>query len=167
VARSGGDRLAHSPRRRRGAVAAHSPAALAPHSPGALFPAAGRCAPKTFAIPTPVRSFRVAARIPYPSGGIAAAIRMDIMATPAWRYEVEKTVDQRLERLGVHVEYIQSDVTEIKAQIKQVSQSLTSKVDSLIQAVSDLNVRRAFDRVWFMLMSAALLGIMAKAFKWI
>jgi len=89
------------------------------------------------------------------------------MATAAWRYEVEKTVEQRLERLEVHVEHIQSDVTEIKAQIKEVDQRLTGKIDRLIQAVSDLNVGRAFDRVWFLLMGAALLGILAKAFKWI
>ena len=100
------------------------------------------------------------------------------MATAAWRMEVEKTVEQRLERLEVHVEHIQSDVTEIKAsvremdqrlggQIKEVDLRLTGKIDKLIQAVSDLNVGRAFDRVWFMLMSAALLGIMAKACKWI
>jgi hypothetical protein len=92
---------------------------------------------------------------------------MDLMATAAWRYEVEKTVEQRLERLEVHVEHIQSDVTEIKAQIKEVDQRLTGKIDRLIQAVSDLNVGRAFDRVWFLLMGAALLGILAKAFKWI
>jgi uncharacterized ion transporter superfamily protein YfcC len=89
------------------------------------------------------------------------------MATAAWRLEVEKTVEQRLERLEVHVEHIQSDVTEIKAQIKEVDQRLTGKIDHLIQAVSDLNVGRAFDRVWFLLMGAALLGILAKAFKWI
>jgi len=92
---------------------------------------------------------------------------MDLMATAVWRYEVEKTVEQRLERLEVHVEHIQSDVTEIKAQIKEVDQRLTGKIDRLIQAVSDLNVGRAFDRVWFLLMGAALLGILAKAFKWI
>lgn len=100
------------------------------------------------------------------------------MATAAWRLEVEKTVEQRLERLEVHVEHIQSDVTEIKAklgemdqrlsgQIKEVDLRLTGKIDHLIQAVSDLNVGRAFDRVWFLLMGAALLGILAKAFKWI
>jgi prefoldin subunit 5 len=30
-----------------------------------------------------------------------------------------------------------------------------------------LHAARAFDRVWWLLMSAALLGIMARAFKWI
>ncbi len=122
------------------------------------------------------------------------------MAVAVWRYEVEKTVEQRLERLEVHVEHIQSDVTESKAQIKEMDQRLTGKIDALderltgkidalderltgkidaldqrvmgkidhlIEAVSDLRVGRAFDRVWFLLMGAALLGILAKAFKWI
>jgi phage shock protein A len=107
------------------------------------------------------------------------------MAALVWRFEVEKTVEQRLERLEVHVEHIQSDVTEVKAKLgemdqrlmaieqrltaqnKELDQKLTAKIDKLIEGVADLHVRRAFDRVWFMLMSAALLGIMAKAFKWI
>jgi DNA anti-recombination protein RmuC len=118
------------------------------------------------------------------------------MAARVWRFEVEKTVEQRLERLEVHVEHIQSDVTEVKAKLgemdqrlmaieqrltaqnkeleqrltaqnKELDQKLTAKIDKLIEGVADLNGRRAFDRVWFMLMSAALLGIMAKAFKWI
>ncbi|HXR91237.1 MAG TPA: hypothetical protein VN750_13270 [Steroidobacteraceae bacterium] len=144
------------------------------------------------------------------------------MATPAWRLEVEKTVEQRLERLEVHVEHIQSDVTELKgklsemdhrlsgqikevdlrltgkidaldqkltAQIREVDQRLTGKIDALekkltdqmdvlekklgdkidtlIQGASDLKVGRFVDRVWYMLMSAGLLWVMAKAFKWI
>ena len=100
------------------------------------------------------------------------------MATAAWRLEVEKTVEQRLERLEVHVEHIQSDITEIKSNVREMDQRLTrkidaleeklaGKIDNLIQAVSDLKVGRFVERVWYMLMSAGLLWVMAKAFKWI
>jgi hypothetical protein len=51
--------------------------------------------------------------------------------------------------------------------IDSLDQRLTSKIDALIQAVADLKLSRAFDRVWWLLMSAALLGIMGRAFKWI
>jgi len=32
---------------------------------------------------------------------------------------------------------------------------------------SALHAARAFDRVWWLLMSGALLGVMARAFKWL
>jgi hypothetical protein len=34
-------------------------------------------------------------------------------------------------------------------------------------AIAALHSARAFDRVWWLLMSGALLGVMARAFKWI
>jgi hypothetical protein len=37
--------------------------------------------------------------------------------------------------------------------------------DDLVQAITDLKVGHALDRVWWLLMSAALLGVMARAFK--
>src|SRR6185312_8567149 len=106
------------------------------------------------------------------------------MATAAWRMEVEKTVEQRLDRIEVHVEHIQSDVSEIKAKlcetdkridtveqkltgkIEALDQKLTGKLDAITQALNALNVGRAYDKVWFLLIGAALLAIMAKAFKW-
>jgi chromosome segregation ATPase len=129
------------------------------------------------------------------------------MATPAWRFEVEKTVEQRLERLEVHVEHIQSDVSELKVDFRRLNDKIdaldekltgkidaldekltgkidaldekltgkidaldhkvTGKIDGLAQAIADLKVGRALDRVWWLLLSAALLGVMARGFKWI
>ena len=111
------------------------------------------------------------------------------MATPAWRFEVEKTLEQRLERIEVHVEHIQEDVSELKARLTEtdkrptgsidaveqkltgridaLEQKLTGKLDAIVKALNDLNVGRAYDKVWFLLMSAALLAVLAKAFKWI
>lgn len=100
------------------------------------------------------------------------------MATAAWRFEVEKTVEQRLERLEVHVEHIQSDVSEIKATLNETDKRLTGKIDALerkltdkldaiAETLNDLKVGRAYDKVWFLLMTAGLLWVIAKAFKWI
>jgi hypothetical protein len=44
---------------------------------------------------------------------------------------------------------------------------LSTKIDSVVQSIAELRIGRALDRVWWLLMSGALLGIMARAFKWI
>ena len=59
------------------------------------------------------------------------------MATAAWRMEVEKTVEQRLERLEVHVEHIQSDVTEIKANVREMDQRLGGQIKEVDLRLSD------------------------------
>jgi hypothetical protein len=51
--------------------------------------------------------------------------------------------------------------------IDGVNKDLSGKIDTVIQAIADLKIGRALDRVWWLLMSGALLGIMARAFKWI
>jgi len=55
----------------------------------------------------------------------------------------------------------------LTGKIDGVDQKFTGKFDSIAQAISDLKIGHAHDRVWWLLMSAALLGIMARAFKWI
>src|SRR5262249_50095747 len=98
---------------------------------------------------------------------------------------------------------IQSDVTEIKTEVRRlndkvdalddkiydtekrltakiegVDQKLSGKIEALKDAFSDFKLQmeksfaelrfgRMLDRVWYLLMSAALLGVMARAFKWI
>ncbi len=107
------------------------------------------------------------------------------MAQPALKFELEETVEERVARLEVNVEHMRSDISDIKIDVRRlnykidgvnrdltgkidaVDQKLSAKIDSLIQAIADLKIGRALDRVWWLLMSGALLGIMARAFKWI
>ncbi len=67
---------------------------------------------------------------------------------------------------------------KLTGKIDGVDQKLTGKFDSLKDVVSalainmerqfgELRTARALDRVWWLLMSGALLGIMARSFKWI
>jgi chromosome segregation ATPase len=74
---------------------------------------------------------------------------------------------------------------KLAAKIDGVDQRLTGKVDSLKDVVTSLAISmekqfanieksfgalrtaRAFDRVWYLLMTGGILGIMARAFKWI
>ena len=89
-------------------------------------------------------------------------------------FELEDPVEERVAILEANVEHIRSDISDIKVEQRRLSdkidgvdQKLTSKIDSLIQVIADMRVGRALDRVWYLLMSGALLGIMARAFKWI
>jgi chromosome segregation ATPase len=56
---------------------------------------------------------------------------------------------------------------KLMRKIDGVDQKFTGKIDSIAQAISDLKIGHAHDRVWWLLMSAALLGITARSFKWI
>jgi len=67
---------------------------------------------------------------------------------------------------------------KLTGKIDTVDQKLSGKIDGLKDSTAnlaltiekgfaDLKVARALDRVWWLLMSAASLGIMARAFKWI
>lgn len=66
----------------------------------------------------------------------------------------------------------------IMAQLDCFEQRLTGKLDSLKDVVTALAINmekqfgtlraaRAFDRVWYLLMTGGILGIMARAFKWL
>ena len=67
---------------------------------------------------------------------------------------------------------------KLSAKIDGVDQKLSIKIESVKDLVTNLAINveksfaalhaaRAFDRVWWLLMSGALLGVMARAFKWI
>jgi len=67
---------------------------------------------------------------------------------------------------------------KLTTKIDGVDQRLTGKSDSLKDVVTALAINiekqfgarrtaRALDRVWWLRMSSALLGIMARAFKWL
>ena len=118
------------------------------------------------------------------------------MAMPALKLEMEMPVQERAARLEANVDHIQKDVADTRIDIRRlndkidsVDQKLSTKIDNVdhklsakIDAVKDsvstlaismekafaaLHSARAFDRVWWLLMSGALLGVMARAFKWI
>lgn len=87
-----------------------------------------------------------------------------------------------IRRLGDKMDGVDQKLT---AKIDGVDQRLTGKIDSLKDVVTALAINmekqfanveksfgalrtaRAFDRVWWLIMSAGILSIMARAFKWI
>jgi t-SNARE complex subunit (syntaxin) len=114
------------------------------------------------------------------------------MAMPALKLEMETPVEERVARLEANVDHIQKDVADTRIDIRRlndkidsVDQKLSAKIDgvkdsvtalainmeksfaNVEKAIAALHSARAFDRVWWLLMSGALLGVMARAFKWI
>jgi len=113
------------------------------------------------------------------------------MAIPALKIDLEAPLEDRVARLEVNVEHIQKDVSEMMVDFRRLGdnidavdqltafeQKLTGKIDSLKDVVTALAINmekqfgtlrtaRALDRVWWLLMSGAIFGIMARAFKWI
>jgi hypothetical protein len=110
--------------------------------------------------------------------------------------QLEDPMEERVAKLEANVEHIRSDVSDIKTDVRRLNdkidgvnrdlsgkldainkdlsgkidgvyKDLSGKIDTVIQAIADLKIGRALDRVWWLLMSGALLGIMARAFKWI
>jgi len=109
-------------------------------------------------------------------------------------------MEDRIGRLEEKTDHIQSDVTEIKADIRKMDAKFDGKIDALQKDVSALRVEmkdanaklhaemkdmfatlqgeikdsfgkiqvgRALDKVWVLLLVGAVLGVMAHGFKWI
>jgi predicted nuclease with TOPRIM domain len=83
----------------------------------------------------------------------------------------ERSMEERATRLESHFEHIQTDVTEMKADIRRLDQ----KFDSLKDSVSELrlSMERSFHKftLWgltlYFALATSLLGVMAKGFGWI
>src|SRR5258708_18477821 len=105
------------------------------------------------------------------------------MTRPALTFQPEDPMEERVAKLEANVEHIRSDVSDIKTDVRRlndkidgvnkelsgkidgVSKDLSGKIDTVIQAIADLKIGHALDRVWWLLMSGALLGIVARAFR--
>lgn len=100
------------------------------------------------------------------------------MAMPARKLEWEVALEDRLGKLEAHVEHIRTDISDLKVDVRRlndkvdaVDKRLNAKIDTLRESIekqlSKLNVGRAHDRIWFLLIGATILGVMAHGFKWI
>ena len=94
-------------------------------------------------------------------------------------------MEARVARLEAHVEHIQADVTELRQDVKDMRKDLKrldEKIDARFEACmgridsaqnennesfESLRIGRIVDRVWMLLAMGALLGVMARGFKWI
>jgi phage shock protein A len=118
------------------------------------------------------------------------------MALPALKLEMETRVKDRVGKLEANVEHIQEDVADMKVDIRRLGEKIDGVKDSLAtlainmekqlgalttnvekqlgalatnmeKQLGKLQTARGFDRVWWLLNSAVILGVMARGFKWI
>jgi archaellum component FlaC len=90
------------------------------------------------------------------------------MAMPALMFELENPVEERVARLEANIEHIQSDVSDVKVDLRRLNDNLSGKIDAVDQRVSgvkdsvaslalvmeksfaELKISRALDRVWWL-----------------
>jgi chromosome segregation ATPase len=78
------------------------------------------------------------------------------------------SVDQKLSAKFDGIDQRFSAKTEsLKDLVTNLAINMEKQFAKFEKSLAALHTARAFDRVWWLLMSGALLGIMARAFKWI
>ena len=107
------------------------------------------------------------------------------MTASARKFEAENDMETRITRLETKTEHIESTLTDIKGRVGRIEDKLDAVKDSVTALRAEMNdkfaalegrirdsfeslkVGRVLDKVWALLTAAALLGVMARGFKWI
>ncbi len=74
--------------------------------------------------------------------------------------ETDQILETRVTRVESDVAHIRSDIGEIKLDIRELRKEMAELRDRLTRGL-------AANRIWMLLQSAALLGVMARGFKWL
>lgn len=87
---------------------------------------------------------------------------------------VEAGMESRVSRLESDVANIRADVTEMKTDIRNlrvsiddVKQSIAALALRMEQSLAARRIARVVDRIWWLLVAGAMLGVMARGFQWI
>jgi phage shock protein A len=72
----------------------------------------------------------------------------------------DQTLESRVARIESDVAHIRTDITEMKLDMREFRTELAELKQELTRGL-------ASNRIWMLLQSAALLGVMARAFKWL
>jgi phage shock protein A len=70
---------------------------------------------------------------------------------------------ERFARLESTVEHVQSDLAELKTDVR----ALSAKFDAIKDSLSEAQASRGLDKVWWMSIAGGLLAVMARGFKWL
>jgi predicted nucleic acid-binding Zn-ribbon protein len=97
------------------------------------------------------------------------------MAMPALKLKTETvTVENSTIKLESDVEHMKSNISDVRIDVKRLNDkfdALKETVDKGFAAINlrfeQMNTSRVYDRVWFLLIGASLLAVIAKVFKWI
>jgi len=89
------------------------------------------------------------------------------MALSAKKISAEDSMEARIARLETTTDHIQSDVQGLRQEMKELNTKLDTKFDQIQKSFESLRIGRVLDRVWILLTLGAMLGVMARGFKWI
>jgi archaellum component FlaC len=76
-------------------------------------------------------------------------------------------VDNRFDAIDKRFEAVDRRFEGVDRKLEGLDNKLTAFRDEMVGALNKINVGRALDKVWALLAMAALLGVMARGFKWI
>lgn len=79
----------------------------------------------------------------------------------------EQTLDSRVALLESDVAHIRSDVAEMKLDIRELRQEVGKLRADMGELKEKLAHGLASNRIWMLLQSAAILGVMARGFGWL
>jgi len=89
-------------------------------------------------------------------------------------------MEERVARLEANVTHIQTDIGDIKLDLRRLNdkldnldtklsgridsqeEKLCTKIDLVTQSISELRLARAFDRIWWLLMMGGMLGLIGR-----
>jgi uncharacterized coiled-coil protein SlyX len=72
----------------------------------------------------------------------------------------DQTLESRMARLESDVSHMRSDIAGMKLDIREIRKELAELNQKLIRGLAP-------NRIWMLLQSAAILAVMARAFKWL
>jgi hypothetical protein len=69
--------------------------------------------------------------------------------------------------MKIDIRRLNDKIAGVKDSVTALTLNVEKSFLNVEKSFAGLHIARAVDRVWWLLMSGALLGIMARAFKWI
>lgn len=88
------------------------------------------------------------------------------MATAA-AVMADQTLESRVARLESDVAYVRSDIAEMKVDFREMRKEMRALDKKIADLEHQLTRGLASNRIWMLLQSAAVLGVMARGFKWL
>jgi chromosome segregation ATPase len=78
-----------------------------------------------------------------------------------------EAVDKKFDAVDKKFDAVDRRFEGVDRKLESLDNKLTAFRDEIVGALNKINVGRALDKVWALLAMAALLGVMARGFKWI
>ncbi|MDE2448783.1 MAG: hypothetical protein KGO22_07425 [Gammaproteobacteria bacterium] len=79
----------------------------------------------------------------------------------------DQTLESRVARVESDVAYVRSDIAEMKADFREMRTEMRALDKKIADLERQLMRGLASNRIWMLLQSAAVLGVMARGFKWL